>query len=208
MWDSHLTCKQWHSLGHGEQTTYLANLDLSAAFNTVDHQALLSILKTKYGIEEEALQWFDQYLWPRSFEVIVNGKYSLKKDLTASGPQGSCTRATIFNLHCSLLDEVILKGLQLSSFTDNHSVHRSFKASNREEEADTISSIEHCMLKVKNWMDETCLKMNPSKTEFIYFGYNRQVSKCTIDTINVTGNLVPRTDIIWYLEAWLDSGLT
>ena len=51
------------------------------------------------------------------------------------------------------------------------------------------------------------LKMNPSKTEFIYFGNPVQLSKCTVDTINVDGDLILRSPVVRYLGAWLDSGL-
>ena len=57
-----------------QSTTSLIVMDLSAAFNTVDHEILLTILKSKFGLEHEALQWFDRYLHPRSYKVIVNGK--------------------------------------------------------------------------------------------------------------------------------------
>ena len=43
----------------------------------------------------------------------------------------------------------------------------------------TVEQTEACMLSIKNWMDEMRLKMNPSKTEFIYFGFNKQLAKCT-----------------------------
>ena len=69
--------------------TCLVALDLSAVFDTVDHPTLLSVLKHKFSIEDKALQWFDQYLRPRSFKVTINGNYSLDKDLTVSVPQGS-----------------------------------------------------------------------------------------------------------------------
>ena len=68
--------------------TALVALDLSVAFNTVDHDILLSILSSKYGIKGKALQWFNQYLRPRSFRVAVKGVYSKDKDLTVSEPQG------------------------------------------------------------------------------------------------------------------------
>ena len=56
-------------------------------------------------------------------------------------------------------------------------------------------------------MDEARLKMNPAKTEFIYFGNTRQIQKCTISTINVAGDVILRSDTIKYLGVWLDSGL-
>ena len=67
--------------------------------------------------------------------------------------------------------------------------------------------IEKCMLNIKKWMDRMCLKMNPSKTEFIYFGYPRQIQKCTESSINVAGDLIVRSECIKYLGAWLDSAL-
>ena len=48
-----------------QSITSLVALDLSAAFDTVDHDILLSILSSKYGIKGDALKWFDQYLRPR-----------------------------------------------------------------------------------------------------------------------------------------------
>ena len=64
------------------------------------------------------------------------------------------------------------------------------------------------MLNIKNWMDEMRLKMNPAKTEFIYFGFAKQLTKCNIHKLNVAGDLIQRTDLIRYLGVWLDAGLT
>ena len=51
-------------------------LDLSAAFDTVDHDILLQVLKNQYGIDGKALDWYDSYLHPRSFMVQVKGSKS------------------------------------------------------------------------------------------------------------------------------------
>ena len=48
-----------------------------------------------------------------------------------------------------------------------------------EDELDTITKLEECMTNIKSWMDQTRLKMNPSKTEFINFGSRQQLIKCT-----------------------------
>ena len=50
----------------------LVTIDPSAAFDTVDHDTLLHILNSKFGIEDTALKWFDQYLRPKSFKVTIN----------------------------------------------------------------------------------------------------------------------------------------
>ena len=56
-------------------------------------------------------------------------------------------------------------------------------------------------------MDDVRLKMNPAKTEFIYFGNPVQLKKCTVGSIKVDGDLILRTHSICYLGAWLNSGL-
>ena len=123
-------------------------------------------------------------------------------------PQGSCAGMNIFSLYCSPLHKVVDKDLSISGFADDHSVRKSFKASKRQEEGKTKHQMEECMLNVKQWMDETCLKINSTNTEFIYFGYHKQLSKCTVDSINVAGDLIQRTTLIKYLGMWMDSCLT
>ena len=190
-----------------QSITSLVALDLSAAFDTVDQEILLSILSIKYGIKSKDLKWFDQYLRPRSFKVTVNGVYSKDRDFMVSVPQGSCVGANIFNLYCSSLQDVVPDDLQLSGFADDHSIRKTFKAGNVNEEINTIIKLESCLLSIKQWMDQARLKMNPSKTEFIYFGNAPQLHKCTTDSINVTGDLILRSDAIRYLGVWLDATL-
>ena len=112
----------------------LVVIDLSAAFDTVDHTILLNTLSTKYGVTEQALKWFNSYLSDRSFKVVIDNKYSKPHSLEVSVPQGSCAGASIFNLYCSTLHEVILKDLVLSGFADDHSMRKSFKAGSSVEE--------------------------------------------------------------------------
>ena len=56
-------------------------------------------------------------------------------------------------------------------------------------------------------MDQVCLKMNESKTEFIYFGWPSQLDKCIKTTININGEEIERANITKYLGAYLDSKL-
>ena len=124
-----------------QSITSMVAIDLSAAFNTVDHNILLDILNHKFGIEDKALKWFNSYLRPRSFKVVVNSTYSEEQNLTVSVPQGSCAGANIFNLYCAPLEEVIPSNLQISGFADDHSIRDSFKADNRWEELNSKGNI-------------------------------------------------------------------
>ena len=64
----------------------LTVLDLSAAFDTVDHAVLLQILNDKFGISDYALHWFEEYLQPWSFKVLVNNSFSKEINLKYSVP--------------------------------------------------------------------------------------------------------------------------
>ena len=155
----------------------------------------------------QALHWFEEYLQPRSFKVLINNSFSREISINYSVLQGSATGANIFNLYCSTLSEIIPPDLQLSCFTDDHSLRKEFCANGRSAEENTIGELQSCMLTIKNWMDAVQLKMNPSKTEFILFSYQVQLKKCATNDINVNGDLIVRSEEVRYLGAWMDANL-
>ena len=70
--------------------------DLSAAFDTVDHQMLLHRLSHGFGIVDCALKWFKSYLSDRYQTVKVNGGVSSSRQLHYGVPQGSVLRPILF----------------------------------------------------------------------------------------------------------------
>ena len=54
-----------------QQVTLLVFLDLSAAFDTVDHDILLRRLENKFGIKDQAVTWFKSYQWNRSQRIVI-----------------------------------------------------------------------------------------------------------------------------------------
>ena len=81
----------------------LGVMDLSAAFNMVDHKILLSVLEKKFGIRDVALKWFREYLQPRFFQSVCNNAYSNDREITFSVPQGSINSPILFNSHSSTI---------------------------------------------------------------------------------------------------------
>ena len=59
-----------------QRVTLLVLLDLSSAFDTVDHEVLIRRLEITFGIADTALQWFRSYLAGRSQRVLLNGSFS------------------------------------------------------------------------------------------------------------------------------------
>ena len=131
----------------------LVPIDLSAAFNTVDHTILLNILNAKYSITGQALKWFDSYLKQRTFKVVIDNNYSKPHSLDVCVPQGSCAGVSIFTLNCSTLHEVIPSSLILSGFADDHSVRKCFKAGSNTQELNTKHTWKcACLTLSSGWM--------------------------------------------------------
>ena len=94
-------------------------LDLSAAFDTIDHKILINRLENKYGISGLALEWLKSYLQERPQRVIVNGTYSDPKCNSFGVPQGSVLGPLLLSLYYGLADHSfgINKPFHVSNFT-------------------------------------------------------------------------------------------
>ena len=64
-----------------QRISALVALDLSAAFNMIDHDILLKVLDKQFGIQGKALNWFGSYLRPRGCKVNIGEKYSTVRNL-------------------------------------------------------------------------------------------------------------------------------
>ena len=133
-----------------------------------------------------------------------------------SVPQGSIQGVFLFLAYASTIPEIIPHSFQLNEYADDHSLWKSFKPgsihetannTNIDDETCTIAFIEDTMLKVKTWMNPVCLKLNESKTEFIYFRSTQQLTKCHHNTININGEIINRSTKVKYLVIHLDEKL-
>ena len=107
---------------------FLLLLDLSAAFDTVNHSLLLSRLKNSFGITGTVLQWFHSYLSGRSQFVEINDTKSSVRDLTVGVPQGSVLGPILYLLYTTSLSEIIRNhGLDYHFYADDTQLYISFK---------------------------------------------------------------------------------
>jgi hypothetical protein len=192
-----------------QQITALVALDLSAAFDTVDHKILLSVLEKTYGVKGGALQWIRDYLKDRKTKVRINDRMSREMDLPFSVPQGSCGGPVLYNLYASTLGHSIDRfNIGLMGYADDHILYDSFEANSRSQEQNCIQNLEECLDKTKSWMDQNRLKMNCTKTEFTMFGNQVQLRKCDTKNIAVNEERIEATKTFKYLGVTLDDNLT
>ncbi len=81
-------------------------LDLTAAFDTINHQILLSTLSS-LDISRIPLRWFESYLTGRSFRVAWGGKVSKAHKLITGVPQGSVLGPLFFSTYTTSLAPII-----------------------------------------------------------------------------------------------------
>ena len=184
-----------------QELTAVVAIDLSAAFDTVDHDVLLEALSNRFVLDENTLGWINSYLRPRKFKINIGQSYSEEIDVKFSVLQGSIFGPVLYSTFASTLEEtvnnfntIINKDdlvdpcgerthnwkeaiIKTHGFADDHAMKKSFGITNdNSNELKTIRGFEECISQVKVWMDHTRLKMNEEKPEFII----KLILKCLI----------------------------
>ena len=96
-----------------QQVTAPMAIDMSAAFDTVDHNVLISVLNVNFGINGEVFQWFNSYLRPRYCKVKVNSETSSVRDLPFSVTQGSCAGPVLYLAYASTMQNAVPDDVQI-----------------------------------------------------------------------------------------------
>ena len=151
--------------GKKKKVVFLVLLDLSAAFDTVDHAILLSFLENYVGLSGSVLSMLESYLQGRTQCVSINNILSDLSELVYGVPQGSVLGPTIFCTYTIPLGAILRKhNMQFHLYADDTQL---YCASEIDSCADTMKSIESCISDIRSWMISSKLKINDDKTEFL-----------------------------------------
>ena len=124
----------------------LVLLDLSAAFDTIDHAILLHRLHNVFGFGDTVQSWFQSYLENRTQTIVLHGKHSTSASLRYDVPQGSVLGPILFILYTQPLSNVIQHyPVFHQMYADDTQI---FKVCRPSEIVDTINSIEQCISNV------------------------------------------------------------
>ena len=170
-----------------QQVTGLCLLDLSAAFDTIDHTILLHRLHSWFGISNTALSWIKSYLSSRSFSVDINGIKSAPSKLLYGVPQGSVLGPLLFILYTTPLSTIISRSaVSHKLYADDTQLFISFSAKYFTQ---NIKLLEDVISEISSWMASNFLSLNPSKTEFLLIGLPAQLAKIDNPILSMPSNV-------------------
>ena len=189
-----------------QKTTLLGLLDMSAAFDTVDFEILLSRLETSYCLSGTVLKWLTSFVTGRTQAVVFDGNSSPQVKLICGVPQGSVLGPLLFVLYAAdVLKIANSHGVQIHAFADDLQTYVSCKAADQQS---AVSQILACVDDIGGWMSSNRLKLNADKTEFIWLGTRQQLHKISWQPLVVGGVSVTPVHKVRDLGVIVDDELT
>ena len=185
-----------------DKAVALVKLDISAAFDTVDHNRLLECFRSTYGLSGTVLKWLESYLSGRTQRVCVENCESFIALLEYGFPQGAVLAGLLYNLYSGPLHTELNKHpVDHHGYADDKSAYIAFTVEN---ESSAIASLQLCLHSAKEWLDTNLLQVNDDKTETIYFTPKR-TSDFLKNPVLFGSSLVDAEDCIEYLGIQFDS---
>ena len=192
-----------------KKVVLLSLLDLSAAFDTVDHNILLNRLKHMFGITDVALDWFTSYLSNRSQKVSIASAYSVSRFLECCVPQGSVLGPQLYSQYTRPIGDIIQSsGLLFHLFADDSQLYKSATPSNVEQHLEAFDTVESCTRNLSGWMFDNKLKLNDDRTEFLLVRSQSQRLKVVHNSITVGEHTIRAAPIAKNLGIWINETLT
>ena len=186
--------------------TMLTLLDLSAAFDTVDHAILLRRLEVSYGIRSTSLGWFASYLDSRFQYVRCGLSKSTPTTVLCGVPQSSVLGPILFLLYTADIIRLIESHrLHPHVFADDTQIYGSCRPAAADQLQQRIST---CIDDVALWMRSNRLQLNTAKTEVLWCASGRRQHQIPQVPVRVGHDLVLPATSVRDLGIYLDADAT
>lgn len=162
-------------------------LDLSAAFDTVDHEKLLLILSNEIGLKGTVLNWFRSFLSGRLQATSVKGCTSSYIHMKYGVPQGSVLGPVLFNIYIrNFINLLRSAGYVVHGYADDHQVITAFRIEFQYQAL--CYSLPNCLNLIANWMSSYFLKLNAGKSNLLIFSPKNLREDVLIDRVYLGNN--------------------
>ena len=174
--------RQFHRhVDQGDIENHSVLLDLSAAFDTVEHVTLLNRLEHRIGITGIVLKWFSEYLNKRSQQVIIDDSRSVSVPLKQGVPQGSVLGPLCFTFYTSPLGDICRRHhIAFHLYADDTQLYMRFTGGDITDYETTMNKLNSVKIDIRKWMFHNKLKLNGDKTKVLFIGTRQQLEKCKV----------------------------
>ena len=152
-------------------------MDLSKAFDTLDHDLLVAKLHA-YGFSNNALRLIKSYLSDRWQRVKINNSFSTWSALLVRVPQGSVLGPLLYNLYINYLFFII--DTDVCNFADDTTPYVVDMCSDK-----LMAKLEMAVEKASNWFHYNGMKLNSSKCHLLISGNKHENMICKIGSSQV-----------------------
>ena len=181
------------------ETTVGVFLDLSKAFDTLDHQILFTKLE-HYGIRDVALQWIKSYFSCRRQFVQINQTCSPTQTIKCGVPQGSILGPLFFMLYINDLSRAS-KLTEPLLFADDTSIFLSHSNPNYLENV-----LNNELLNIDVWLRCNKLSINVQKTNYVIFSPSQSKVNHSF-SLSFGGQSLTQSNVTKFLGLYLDEHL-
>ena len=193
---------EWFTNMDNGQINSVVFLDLSKAFDTVDHLILLRKLSL-YGSSDSTIKWFQSYLTNRTQCCAVNGHLSSNRKIKCGVPQGSILGPLLFLLYINDLPQC-LKFSRPRMYADDTNITVSDKSLTK-----VINSTNKDLANIKQWLLANKLSLNVAKTEHMFIGSDDNLNKIRdASLIHIDGLAIKKVSSAKCLGVKIDERLT
>jgi Reverse transcriptase (RNA-dependent DNA polymerase) len=184
--------------------TLLGLLDMSAAFDCVDHVTLLRRLDLGFGLTDDVIKWIRSFLTGRTQQVADNGALSTTQPVFFCIPQGYVLGPIFYVLNIAELESIVDRPeMKLHQYADDSHIYVSVPVSDVSVAADRFSA---CLADVNRWLSSSRLRLNPSKTQVMWLSSRQQLQQVDIiSEISVVTTVVRITEVARDLGVMIDS---
>lgn len=182
-------------------------LDLSAAFDTVDHDKLIAILSNELGLGDIVLEWFKSFLYGRTQATSIKGCKSEFINVRYGVPQGSVLGPVLFNIYIRNFIKLLRDaGFIVHGYADDHQVTSTFRIEFQYHAL--CYALPRCLGIISQFMSSHFLKLNAGKSKLLVFSPHNLRDKVHINNVYLGSNLfIPVSLEAMNLGARLDSQL-